>query len=178
MTRQHRVLAFLAAVLLFAAAAWAQPVKRDFPGVINFVQVEPRVATGGRIALAAFPRLKEEGFTTIIALNQENEPGFDLAGERKTARALGLKYISTPLSATEPTSAAADAFLTAVAAARGGKLFIHCGSGGRVGALWLIKRVVQDRWPVEKAMVEAEAIGLAWPGLKQFALDYVKNHGT
>ena len=55
-------------------------------------------------------------------------------------------------------------------------VYIHCGSANRVGALWLIKRVVVDGWPVDKAMSEAEAIGLHSDNLKAFALDYIKSH--
>ncbi len=175
MASTRRVLGFLAVALSLAAVASAQPARREFAGVTNFVQVEPRVATSGRVAIDAFPRLKEDGFTAVIALIQEDEQNADVAGERKAAAAAGLKYVHTPFNGADPKADSAEAFLKAAAAARDEKILIHCMSGNRVGALWLIKRVVQDGWPVEKATAEADAIGLTRPALKQFALDYLKS---
>ena len=40
----------------------------------------------------------------------------------------------------------------------------------------MIKRVVQDGWSVDDAMKEAEGIGLEIPSLKDFALQYLKDH--
>jgi hypothetical protein len=39
--------------------------------------------------------------------------------------------------------------------------------------MWFIKRVKLDGWAVDRAMKEAELIGLRAANLKQFALDYV-----
>ena len=36
--------------------------------------------------------------------------------------------------------------------------------------MWLVKRVVVDGWPLEKATPEAERIGLTHPRLKAYAL--------
>jgi protein tyrosine/serine phosphatase len=53
-------------------------------------------------------------------------------------------------------------------------VYIHCASANRVGAMWLIKRVVDDGWDVDRATQEAERIGLTSRELKQFALDYIQ----
>jgi hypothetical protein len=45
-----------------------------------------------------------------------------------------------------------------------------------VGALWLIKRVVNDGWPIDKAQAEAETIGLSSAKLAAFAVEYAKTH--
>lgn len=55
-------------------------------------------------------------------------------------------------------------------------VFIHCGSANRVGGVWMIKRVLQDSWPIDKARVEAEAIGLNNPQLAAFAVEYINTH--
>jgi hypothetical protein len=55
-------------------------------------------------------------------------------------------------------------------------VFIHCGSANRVGAVWLIKRVLQDGWTVPKATEEAKMIGLRSAPLEQFALKYIEDH--
>ena len=39
--------------------------------------------------------------------------------------------------------------------------------------MWLIKRVRQDQWTLERAMAEAESLGLSRPELKQFATEFL-----
>jgi hypothetical protein len=50
---------------------------------------------------------------------------------------------------------------------------IHCASANRVGAFWMIYRVLEQGWSEDKALAEAERIGLRSPALKQFAHDYI-----
>jgi hypothetical protein len=69
-----------------------------------------------------------------------------------------------------------DSFLAAVADKSNQPVFIHCGSANRVGGMWMIKRVLQDKWALDRAATEAEAIGLNNPQLKQFATDYIAQH--
>jgi hypothetical protein len=40
----------------------------------------------------------------------------------------------------------------------------------------MIKRALRDGWPVEKALAEAQAIGLSSPTLTAFATDYINSH--
>jgi protein tyrosine phosphatase (PTP) superfamily phosphohydrolase (DUF442 family) len=53
-------------------------------------------------------------------------------------------------------------------------VFIHCEVGARVGALWTIRRVLRDGWEVEKALEEANRIGLRNQSrLVEFAKEYI-----
>ena len=63
-----------------------------------------------------------------------------------------------------------------VADKRNQPVFIHCGSANRVGGVWMIKRALQDKWPLDRALTEAQAIGLNNPALQAFATDYIKSH--
>jgi uncharacterized protein (TIGR01244 family) len=175
-TERRTLFLVVVGIGLTATPAAAQPAKRDYPGVVNFVQVEPRVATGGAITPEAFARLRTDGVTTVINLRQDGEGGIDVATERQAAEQAGLTYFHIPVSGSDPQLVSAELFLKTVASAATGSLFIHCQSGNRVGAMWLIKRLVQDAWDIERATTEAEAIGLRAPALKQFALDYAKSH--
>ena len=65
------------------------------------------------------------------------------------------------------------ALLAVVAEPANQPVFIHCATANRVAALWLIKRVRLDGWTVEKALTEAEAIGLSSEPLKRFALGFL-----
>ncbi len=55
--------------------------------------------------------------------------------------------------------------------------FIHCASGNRAAALWLIKRLkVVDHWKADEALDEAADLGLTNPKLLQWSLHYADAH--
>ena len=76
------------------------------------------------------------------------------------------------MNRTTPDPAVADQFLKAIADPEAQPVFVHCGSGNRAAAMWMIKRMVIDNWDADKAGKEAEALGLTNAQLKQFAIDY------
>jgi uncharacterized protein (TIGR01244 family) len=92
------------------------------------------------------------------------------------AQAAGLKYIHLPFNAAEPDPKIVESFLSTVADKANQPVFIHCGSANRVGSVWMIKRVLQDKWALDKAQAEAEAIGLTSPQLVAFATNYINSH--
>lgn len=157
----------------FAAPGAAQQVqKQDIPGIRNFSRVDATVGCGGATSPLAFTALKKQGFVSIVNLRLASEAGADIATSRTSAQSVGLKYIHLPLDAESPSPAVVDEFIKVVTDKANQPVYIHCGSANRVGAVWLAKRLVVDKWPTEKATQEAEAIGLSSPALKQFALDY------
>jgi uncharacterized protein (TIGR01244 family) len=142
--------------------------------VRNYTRVDATVACAGAPSLEAIAELKRLGFAAVINFRQADEPGADVEAEGEAARSAGLKYIHLPFNSSSPDPAVVETFLKAVVDPANQPVFIHCGSANRVGAMWLIKRVVVDGWDVEKATAEADAIGLTSEALRQFALDYVK----
>jgi hypothetical protein len=55
--------------------------------------------------------------------------------------------------------------------------FIHCTAAIRVGAFWMIRRVMRDGWTIEKAEEEARKVGLREsPHLDEFVRTYVAAH--
>ena len=156
-------------LLLFALQI---PEKQTLPGAKNVTRVDATVACGGATSAEAFPELKKLGFTSIVNLRRESEPGADVPGAKAAAASAGLKYIHIPVDSANPSADDAEAFLKAVTNKANQPVYIHCASANRVGAMWLIKRVVIDGWEIDRATAEAEAIGLTNAGLKQFAVDY------
>ena len=75
-----------------------------------------------------------------------------------------------------PDSTAVSNFLATVADTKNQPVFVHCGSANRVGGMWMIKRVLQDKWFVERAREEAEAIGLREPAMIAFVTEYINSH--
>ena len=154
----------------------AQVQKREVAGIRNFSRVDATVGCGGAVDPAAMAALKKDGFVSVINLRLANEPGADVEAGRTAAQTAGLKYIHLPFNAAMPDSKVVDSFLAAVGDKSNQPVFIHCGSANRVGGVWMIKRVLKDGWPIDRARTEAEAIGLNNPQLIAFATEYINTH--
>jgi len=165
----------LTTLLLFTLAQQA-PEKASLPGATNVTRVDAVLMCGGATTDGAFPALKKEGFASVINLRQADEPGVDIAGSRAAAERAGLRYVHIPVRGSAPETASVDAFLAAVQDRSNQPMYIHCASANRVGAMWLIKRVVVDGWDVQRATDEATTIGLTSAPLRQFAIDYATKH--
>jgi uncharacterized protein (TIGR01244 family) len=171
---------FLLAVTLSCAAqppaqaTVAAPVKEEVPNVVNFVRVTDTFAGGGAITPDAITELKARGYTTIINLRSASEAGADVEAETAAAKAAGLRYVHIPTDHNNPvTEENVARFLSALADKASGKVFTHCGGGNRVAGYWLIKRVRVDKWPVDRAIAEAQAMGMR-DNVKAAALSLVK----
>jgi uncharacterized protein (TIGR01244 family) len=168
----------IAAVLLVSGTAIAQQVTRDqIPGINNLARLETTIACAGAIkADVAIPEIKKMGFVSIINLREASEAGADVEHEQTLAKAAGLHYFHVPFNGNAPDPRAADQFLNAITSAGAEPAFIHCSGGNRAATMWLIKRLVVDRWEVERATAEATALGQTSPALRQFAIDYARAH--
>ena len=174
MSTRFALAAVLAAIVAIPLTAQVQ--KQDIPGIRNYSRVDATVGCGGAVDPAAMSVLKKEGYVSVINLRLANEEGANVEAGRAAAQAAGLKYIHLPFNAAMPDSKVVDDFLAAVADKRNQPVFIHCGSANRVGGVWMIKRALQDKWPLDRALTEAKAIGLNNPALQAFATDYIKSH--
>jgi len=163
-------------ILVFTLPALAQVTKQERPGIVNFSKVDAVIACGGATDTAALDGLKADGFKTIINLRTAGEQGANLEQNAARAKALGLNYVSIPFATNQPDPKAVDAFLGEIAKKNNQPVYVHCGAASRVGAFWLVKRVLQDGWTIEKATEEAKAIGMRGEALEKFALDYIASH--
>jgi uncharacterized protein (TIGR01244 family) len=161
---------------LVASPAAAQVRKAELAGVRNYSKVDATIGCAGATDPSAMKALKGEGYVSVINLRTAAEQGADIEGGRAAAQAAGLKYFHLPFNSASPDPKIVDSFLATVADTKNQPVFIHCGSANRVGGMWLIKRVLQDKWTMEKARVEADAIGLRDPGTIAFATEYIKTH--
>ena len=172
-----RIVAATAAfAAVFTTSAIGQVQKQDFPGVRNYSRVDATVGCGGAVDPTALAALKKEGFVSVINLRVATEEGANIDASKAAAQAAGLKYIHLPFSSAAPDTKVVDRFLEAVADRSNQPVFIHCGVASRAGGMWMIKRVLQDGWPVDKALAEAQAIGLNNPALTAFVTEYINAH--
>jgi uncharacterized protein (TIGR01244 family) len=166
------------ALIIFLAlgvAAVAQ-TKQERAGIVNFTKVDAVVACGGATETSALDGLAKDGFNSVINLRLATEANANIDLNAAHAKSLGLNYIHIPFSGAKPDPAVVDRFLAAIADKANQPAYVHCASATRVGAVWLVKRVLQDGWPVEKATAEARLIGLGNPALEKFALGYIASH--
>ncbi len=162
---------------LFFAVTASLAAQSAPPGATYYTRLDATVACAGATTVDAIPAIKADGFKAIINLRLASEEGADVEAARQAATTAGLKYIHIPFSGSDPKSEAVDQFLAAIKDPGHSPVFIHCASANRAAMMWLIKRVVVDGWPVEKATAEAERAGLTNPRLKAYALEYLKSHG-
>jgi protein tyrosine phosphatase (PTP) superfamily phosphohydrolase (DUF442 family) len=162
----------LVAALLTTGAALAAPTSSD---IDKFFRVNAQVCTGGQPTREQLATLKAEGVRGIVNLREPEE--HNIEEEATAAKDLDLRYISIPVKTAAPNDAQVETFLKATNDPEIFPLFIHCGSGNRVGAFWMIRRVLVDGWTPERAEEEAKQIGMKSPNLRDFSLDYIHRHG-
>jgi uncharacterized protein (TIGR01244 family) len=141
----------------------------------NFVKVSPEFCTGGQPRPEQFATLKADGVKAVLNLRTPEE---HRAAEEQTAvEQAGLKYFSVPVRFTAPQDAQVDEFLRLTDAPENRPMFIHCTAAVRVGAFFMIRRVLRDGWAWDKALEEARTIGLQRaPHLEEFARQYIDSH--
>jgi len=148
-----------------------QALKDDVPKVLC---VNEQVTTAAQPKDTAYEKLAANGFRAVLNLRTDKE-GVDLVHERELVEKSGMKYINIPVNGADPKKEQVDEFLKVVKDKANYPLLIHCASANRVGAFWMIYRVVEFDWSEEKALEEATQVGLTSPVLKKFAQDYIAN---
>lgn len=167
-----RILSFIPVLLLATVSVNSQ---QDVAPIRNFVRINNEFCTGAQPRLEHLEILKADGVKAIINLRPPSE--HRAAEEEARAKELGLRYFNIPFVFGEPKEEQATEFLKITDDLENRPAFIHCAAGIRVGALWMIRRVLRDGWTVAKAEQEAEKIGLREsPHLTEFARKYIEKH--
>ena len=150
--------------------------QEDTSSIRNFLRVNDQFCTGGQPRLEHLEKLKAEGVKAIINLRQPSE--HRAAEEEAKAKELGLRYFNIPVAYANPKEEQVAEFLKITDDAQNRPAFIHCTAAIRVGAFWMIRRVLRDGWKFEDAHEEARKIGLREaPHLIEFARQYIDKHG-
>jgi uncharacterized protein (TIGR01244 family) len=150
------------------------PAMSELTGIPHFLKLTDQVWTGGQPWPEHFPKLKDAGIKVIINLR----PHAEYEGQREEAKVkeLGINYFNIPVDFRAPDELDADDFLKLTdEQLKNGPVFIHCAVGTRVGAFWMIRRVVRDGWEYDKALEEANRIGLNNNArMIEFAKEYIE----
>ncbi len=148
--------------------------KETVAGATNYVRLDDHFASGGITTPEAFAAIKKLGFRTVVNLRTASEPGVDLAAEEKIVNDAGLRYVGLPFSTTAPDLTSVENFLRVARDVDSQPVYIHCQSGLRANAFWMIKRVVVDGWTTEKALAEADTLKMTNQRLREFVEAYLK----
>jgi outer membrane protein assembly factor BamB/protein tyrosine phosphatase (PTP) superfamily phosphohydrolase (DUF442 family) len=163
---------FLSAILL---VAFSSAVAQDTSEIRNFLRINKDFCTGGQPKLEHLEKLKADGVKSIINLRQPSE--HRAADEEAKAKELGLKYFNIPVAYGNPNEEQVAEFLKITDDPENRPIFIHCTAAIRVGAFWMIRRVLRDGWKVEDAEAEAVKVGLREsPHWLEFARKYIETH--
>jgi uncharacterized protein (TIGR01244 family) len=169
-------LLILAVATAINLAVSAQEVTRkQVAGISTFAQVETTIACGGATTPEAIREIRRMGFKSVVNLRLASEPGARVEEEGAAVRAAGMNYLHLPFDRESPDPKLIDNFIAAVTAPANTPAYVHCAAGGRAAALWMIKRVKTDGWPKERALREADALGLN-DRFRPFALNYLRAH--
>ena len=149
-----------------------QALKDDAPKILC---LNEDFATAAQPREEAFAKLAANGFRSVLNLRTDAE-GVDLKREQELVEKSAVKYFNVPVVGSAPKTESVEAFIKVVKDKTNHPMLIHCASANRVGAFWMIYRVVEQGWSEDKALEEATQIGLSSPGLKKFAQDYIATH--
>jgi uncharacterized protein (TIGR01244 family) len=161
-------------VLIILASVVGASAQEVAP-IRNFVRLNNDFCTGAQPRLEHLEKLKADGVKTILNLRPAGE--HRAAEEEAKVKELGLRYFNIPVVFGEPKEEQVAEFFKVTDERNNFPIFIHCAAGIRVGAFWLIRRVLRDGWTLEAAEKEADQIGLREsPHWKEFALKYIEQH--
>jgi len=162
-------------VLMILLLTLSSAVAQDPGEIRNFLRVNKDFCTGGQPKLEHLEKLKADGVKSILNLRQPSE--HRAAEEEAKAKELGLRYFNIPVAYGNPNEEQVAEFLKITDDPENRPIFIHCTAAIRVGAFWMIRRVLRDGWKIEDAQAEAEKVGLREsPHWLEFARKYIETH--
>ena len=157
MNRPRAFSLILSFVLL--SAAWAGPPTLLLP-IPNARVPVPGVLSGGQPTQDQIAAAGAAGYTTVINLRSDTEPGFEW--EAAAVKAAGMAYVSIPVAGktglTKDNVARLDAALKEAAVK--GPVLLHCGSGNRIGAMLALRAAWLEGKDAAAALDEGKAAGL------------------
>ena len=140
--------------------------------VPNACQILPHVITGGQPASADLEAFREAGGGIVVDLRDPMEPRS--LDEPAVMERLGLTYVVIPVTAGTMTDATLERIHRVIREAGDRPVFVHCGSGSRVGGALLPLLMIEHGLAEEDAIAQAMRIGLRSADLLEWGLDYAR----
>ena len=143
-------------------------------GVANACLLTPQVVTGGQPTATHLAALGAAGGGVVLDLRDRMEPR--PIHEAQAARAAGLEYVNIPVTAHTQNDATLERVLGVLRGAGDKTVFVHCGSGNRVGAALIPWLILDQGFDDEDAVNQAMRVGLRSADLMEWGLDYARRN--
>jgi protein tyrosine phosphatase (PTP) superfamily phosphohydrolase (DUF442 family) len=140
--------------------------------VPNACQPLPNLVTGGQPSTADLEAFKESGGGIVLDLRDPMEPR--PLDEPATAERLGLEYVVVPVTPGTMTDATLERIHGILREAGDRPIFVHCGSGSRVGGALLPFFMLDHGLEEDDAVGQAMRVGLRSADLLEWGLDYAR----
>ena len=143
-------------------------------GVANACQILPNVVTGGQPAAEQLQALKEAGGGIVLDLRDPMEPR--PVDEPALTRQLGMDYVNVPVRSGSLDDATLERILTVLRGAGERTVFVHCGSGNRVGGALIPYLILDEGMEKQDAVDQAMRVGLRSAEMMEWGLDYARRN--
>jgi protein tyrosine phosphatase (PTP) superfamily phosphohydrolase (DUF442 family) len=142
--------------------------------VTNACQLLPTVVTGGQPGAQHLEAFAGAGGGIVLDLRNPMEPR--PIDEAPLARHLGLDYRNVPVGPGSIDDTTLERILTVLREAGERTVFVHCGSGNRVGGALIPFLMLDHGFEEEDAIAQAMRVGLRSAELLEWGLDYTRRH--
>ncbi|MFC1757880.1 methyltransferase domain-containing protein [Planctomycetota bacterium] len=166
-------------LLLVASHVTAQDatkgaVQESSLGKTNNVHACGSLFLAGQPTEADIKIIKQKGIKRVITLRQGNEVDWDESARFEKA---GLKFTAIPFRAPETlTDDVFSRIRTELQKSAQEPTLLHCGSANRVGAVWMVFRVLDQGIDLETATREAKVVGLRNAAYEKKAIDFINRN--
>lgn len=147
------------------------PPVQALQGVPNACQLRPTIATGGQPTAAHLAAFQAAGGGIVLDLREPMEPR--PVEEAGAVKALGMEYVNVPVGPGTMNDATLERILAVLRTAGDRQVFVHCGSGNRVGGALIPYLMLDQGLPEEDAVNQAMRVGLRSAELMEWGLGYV-----
>ena len=143
-------------------------------GVANACQILPNVVTGGQPTAEQLKALKEAGGGIVLDLRDPMEPR--PVDEPALVRELGMEYVNIPVRAGSLDDTTLEHILSVLRGAGDHTVFLHCGSGSRVGGALIPYFILDQGMEEEDAVGQAMRVGLRSAEYMEWGLEYARRN--
>ena len=176
--RLARHVAFAMLAILFTgqwvSSAPPNTLKETTLGTTRNVHQVGNLFLAGQPSEADFKILKQRKITRVITLRADSEIEWD---EAAVAKAAGISYLKIPIAGLDAMNDDTfDAVRKQLKLGEKAGTLLHCASANRVGAVWLVYRVLDQGVELEKAVKQAKEVGMRVPIFETKARAYIKKN--
>jgi protein tyrosine phosphatase (PTP) superfamily phosphohydrolase (DUF442 family) len=125
--------------------------------MVNYLEVTPKVHTGGSPTVQDLQNLRAAGVEVVINLALNTSPDA-IPDEAGVVARLGMRYIHIPVEWSAPMPANLRDFFAALDGCQGCPIFIHCVKNMRVSAFLYLYRVIRQGVNPEEAFYDMAQI--------------------